>query len=149
REHGDLPSFPTRRSSDLSRNSSLACRITSAGSAAGPALKLKTWLMRTPERREKKEGRREKHAVPRAIFSLLPSRFSLFLLFLALVDRLDALDARQALTVRHANQPHALRVAPIDGNIGDRGAHQRAGVGDQHDLVFLADALRADDLAVA
>src|SRR5690606_15366805 len=69
--------------------------------------------------------------------------------FRVVVDRLDALDTAQALAVGKADESHALGVAAIDGNVGNGGAHQRAGIGDQHDLVVVTDQLRADDLAVA
>src|SRR5258708_20765729 len=98
---------------------------TSAGSAAGPAAKLNT---RTSAlRRASGAGGRLAGPGLRAVLGhVLP---------FARLEALDALDADQPLALIEADQAHALRVTALYGDLIHRGAHQRAGGADEHDLL--------------
>src|ERR1700730_17183569 len=102
-------------------SSSRTCSRTSTGSVAGPAAKLNTRTstlsvsgrlacagLRTPLRER---------------------------VLLAGIPNLHALDADQPLPFPEPDEPYALGVASLHGDLIHRGAHQRAGRADEHDLL--------------
>src|SRR5262245_48327565 len=99
--------------------SEAACSRTSSGRTAGPALKLKTRLLRR----------------------VLAVFFFIFLLG-------DALDPGELRALVEIDQAHALRGSSLLADLLDARADRDAGVGDQHHLVLVADEHRADELAV-
>src|SRR5690606_19857532 len=57
--------------------------------------------------------------------------------------------AYQLLVIGQADQGHALGIAADLGNLGRTRAHERALVGDQHQLVLFADLHGTDQVAIA
>src|SRR5690349_2847665 len=62
---------------------------------------------------------------------------------------LDALDTGQPLALVQPDEAYALRIAAHDGDLRHRGAHQRAGRTDEHELMLGIHLQRRDHLAVA
>src|SRR6056297_2804816 len=110
-------------------SSSRARSSTAMGSAAGPALKLWTRAPALTVAIAIAMGRLRRGAAGAGAPSLL----------LVLRQSLDTFQAHERFVATQADQAHALRVAAEDGDIGDRRAHQGAGVADQHDLVVVGD----------
>src|SRR5256885_9436046 len=100
-------------------SSSRTCSRTSTGSVAGPAAKLSARTRLVLWGRLAGTGLR----------TPLGQR-----LLLAGVQALDALDADQALPLPEADEPYALGVASLHGDLIHGGAHQRTGGTVEHDL---------------
>src|ERR1700730_4196544 len=114
-------------------SSSRTCWRTSTGSVAGPAAKLNT--------------RTDLGLCGRLACAGLRTRLGEGLL-LAGIQTLDALDADQPLPFPEPDEPYALGVASLHGDLIHRGTHQRAGGADEHDLLPRHDLQRRDRDAV-
>src|SRR5256885_15790748 len=99
-------------------SSSRTCSRTSTGSVAGPAAKLNTRTSLVLCGRLAGTGLR----------TPLGQR-----LLLTGVQALDAFDADQALPLPEADEPYALGVASLHGDLIHGGAHQRTGGTDEHE----------------
>src|SRR3954466_8075789 len=137
--------------------SAWACWRTSSGSVAGPAAKLNTRIVSSsgrtllPDRLSPGRycpgartisGRRR---VNRATGRRIPGteiRGIRGRARDAFYQALDALDTGQPLALIQPDEAHALCIAADDGNLADRGAHQRAGGADEHELLIGIDLQR-------
>src|SRR5581483_7580055 len=122
-----------------SSSSSPARESTSAGSIAGPALKLKIRdiLSLVLVDRGAGLGRRLLGALAAVAIAVAVLGFG------------DALEARELLALAERDQRHALRRAALLADLRDLGADQDAAGGDQHHLVVVVHEHRADERAVA
>src|SRR6516225_9163177 len=130
-----------------SSSSSRTCSSTSTGSVAGPAAKLNT---RTSSialrfgRRWQLVGRVAGRVAGRGVGRVVRDPF------LAVpIEALDAFDADQSLAFAETDEPHPLGVTTLHRDAIDRGAHQRAGRADEHDLLSRHDLQRRYREAVA
>src|ERR1022692_3095225 len=131
-----------------STNSSRACAITSAGSAAGPGEKLKTG-MASPSVPLGPLGLGTGPIV-RGVAVAGSVALAGFVGSPVLDDQtVDTFEACQLIALLEADQAHALRVAPHDRNILDRSAHQSASLAHEHDLIIEAHLQRTDHASVA
>src|SRR4030095_6191795 len=62
---------------------------------------------------------------------------------------LDALDTGQPLALVQPDEAYAPRIAPHEGDLRHRGAHQRASRTDEHELMLGIHLQRRDHLAIA
>src|SRR6185369_11372877 len=121
---------------------------TSAGSIAGPALKLK---IRDISRSVDGGGRlaRGWRLVGRRLAVIGVPAVASIAVAVAQVALLDALQAGELLALIEGDQRDALRRAALLPDLRHRRADQHAAGGDQHDFVVVVDQHRADQGAVA
>src|SRR5262249_10773833 len=121
----------------------------SAGSMAGPALKLKILDMGLVNRRSR--SGRVRFDIAASIGSGAAVALGTVPIAVAIsvdVALLDALEAGELLALAERDQRDALRGASGLADLRHRGADQHAAGRDQHHLVVLLDQHRADDRAV-